>query len=63
MRLGGVPRAQRRAIRQPLSDFEQRYARNEGMARAYLIRAAFDGGDSPIFRSALFDGEPRGEKL
>ena len=34
--LDEIPRAQRRAIAQPLPDFEQRYPRNEGMARAYL---------------------------
>ena len=31
-----IPRAQRRAITQPLEDFENRYDRNEAMARAYL---------------------------
>lgn len=34
--LDEIPRAQRRAITQPLADFEQRYNRNEAMARAYL---------------------------
>lgn len=34
--LDEIPRAQRRAITQPLADFEQRYERNEAMARAYL---------------------------
>ncbi len=34
--LDEIPRAQRRSITQPLPDFEQRYPRNEGMARAYL---------------------------
>ena len=31
-----IPRAQRRAITQPLLQFEERYPRNEAMARAYL---------------------------
>jgi len=31
-----IPRAQRRAITQPLEEFEKRYDRNEAMARAYL---------------------------
>lgn len=34
--LDEIPRAQRRGLTQPLADFEQRYARNEAMARAYL---------------------------
>jgi len=34
--LDEIPRVQRRAITQPLADFEQRYNRNEAMARAYL---------------------------
>lgn len=34
--LDEIPRAQRRAITQPLEDFEQRYSRDEAMARAYL---------------------------
>ena len=34
--LDEIPRAQRRIITQPLSEFEQRYPRNEAMARAYL---------------------------
>ena len=34
--LDEIPRIQRRALTQPLADFEQRYARNEAMARAYL---------------------------
>ncbi len=34
--LDEIPRAQRRGVIQPLADFEQRYARNEAMARAYL---------------------------
>jgi putative transposase len=34
--LDEIPRAQRRAITQPLAEFEQRYNRNEAMARAYL---------------------------
>lgn len=34
--LDEVPRAQRRAITQPLAAFEQSYNRNEAMARAYL---------------------------
>jgi putative transposase len=34
--LDEIPRAQRRAITQPLAKFEQRYQRNEAMARAYL---------------------------
>lgn len=34
--LGEIPRTQRRAITQPLPEFEQRYPRDEGMARAYL---------------------------
>ena len=34
--LDEIPRAQRRAITQPLAGFERRYARNEAMARAYL---------------------------
>jgi len=33
--LDEIPRAQRRAITQPLADFEKRYPRNEAMARAY----------------------------
>ena len=31
-----IPRAQRRALTQPLADFERRYDRNEAIARAYL---------------------------
>jgi hypothetical protein len=34
--LGEIPRAQRRAITQPLEKFESGYPRNEAMARAYL---------------------------
>ena len=34
--LDKIPRTQRRALTQPLTDFERRYARNEAMARAYL---------------------------
>jgi REP element-mobilizing transposase RayT len=34
--LDEIPRAQRRALIQPLADFERRYDRNEAMARAYL---------------------------
>ena len=34
--LDEIPRVQRRAITQPLSDFEKRYERDEAMARAYL---------------------------
>lgn len=34
--LSGIPRAQRRAITQPLSQFETRYPRSEAMAWAYL---------------------------
>ena len=34
--LGKIPRAQRRAISQPLEHFEKRYPRGEAMARAYL---------------------------
>lgn len=34
--LGEIPRAQRRAITQPLEKFESSYPRNEAMARAYL---------------------------
>lgn len=34
--LGEIPRAQRRAISQPLAQFEKSYARVEAMARAYL---------------------------
>ena len=34
--LDEIPRAQRRALTQPLSEFERRYPRNEAMARAYL---------------------------
>ena len=34
--LDEIPRIQRRALTQPLADFERRYARNEAMARAYL---------------------------
>jgi hypothetical protein len=34
--LDEIPRAQRRVLSQPLADFEQRYDRNEAMARAYL---------------------------
>ncbi len=34
--LDEIPRIQRRALTQPLTDFEQRYARNEAMARGYL---------------------------
>lgn len=34
--LDEIPRAQRRAMTQALTDFERRYPRNEAMARAYL---------------------------
>ncbi|HET7831442.1 MAG TPA: transposase [Gallionella sp.] len=34
--LDEIPRAQRRALTQPLVQFEERYPRNEAMARAYL---------------------------
>ena len=34
--LGEIPRAQRRAISQPMEHFEKRYPRDEAMARAYL---------------------------
>ena len=34
--LDEIPRAQRRTLAQPLTDFERRYPRNEAMARAYL---------------------------
>jgi len=34
--LDEIPRAQRRLITQRLPEFEQRYPRNEAMARAYL---------------------------
>ena len=34
--LDEIPRAQRRALTQPLSEFANRYPRNEAMARAYL---------------------------
>ena len=34
--LGEIPRTQRRAISQPLQQFENNYARDEAMARAYL---------------------------
>ncbi len=34
--LDEIPRAQRRAITQPLAQFEERHPRNEAMARAYL---------------------------
>lgn len=34
--LDEIPRAQRRALTQPLPDFEQSYPRNEAMARAFL---------------------------
>lgn len=34
--LDEVPRAQRRALTQPLEDFERRYDRKDAMARAYL---------------------------
>ena len=34
--LDEIPKAQRRAITQPLSEFEKNFERNEGMARAYL---------------------------
>jgi REP element-mobilizing transposase RayT len=34
--LDEIPRAQRRALVQALTDFERRYSRNEAMARAYL---------------------------
>ena len=34
--LDEIPRAQRRAVTQPLADFEKRYGRKEAMARAYL---------------------------
>lgn len=33
--LDEIPRAQRRGLTRPLADFEQRYDRNEAMARAY----------------------------
>lgn len=36
--LNEIPRTQRRALTQPLADFERRYDRNEAMARAYLSR-------------------------
>lgn len=35
-KLDEIPRAQRRAITQPLKGFEEHYQRNEAMARAYL---------------------------
>ncbi len=34
--LGEIPRAQRRLLTQSLTEFEQRYDRNEAMARAYM---------------------------
>ena len=34
--LDEIPRAQRRPLTQPVSDFANRYPRNEAMARAYL---------------------------
>ena len=34
--LDEIPKAQRRAITQPLSEFEKNFERNEGMARSYL---------------------------
>jgi putative transposase len=34
--LDEIPRAQRRAIKRPLVEFEKRYPKNEAMARAYL---------------------------
>jgi putative transposase len=34
--LDEIPHAQRRAVTQPLADFEKRYGRKEAMARAYL---------------------------
>ena len=34
--LDEIPRGQRRAVTQPLADFEKRYGRKEAMARAYL---------------------------
>ncbi|MHB1093008.1 hypothetical protein [Thiobacillus sp.] len=34
--LDEIPRAQRRALIQALTDFERRYPRKEAMARAYL---------------------------
>jgi REP element-mobilizing transposase RayT len=34
--LDEIPRAQRRAMTQPLAEFEKRYQRDEAMARAYL---------------------------
>lgn len=34
--LNEIPRAQRRVLTQPLTKFEQRYDRNEAMARAYM---------------------------
>ena len=34
--LDEIPRAQRRMLTQSLADFEQRYDRNEAMARAYM---------------------------
>ncbi len=32
----GIPRTQRRALTQPLSEFAQKYDRNEAIALAYL---------------------------
>lgn len=34
--LAEIPRAQQRRLTQPLADFDQRYDRNEAIARAYL---------------------------
>lgn len=34
--LNEIPRAQRRMLTQPLAEFDQRYDRNEAMARAYM---------------------------
>jgi putative transposase len=34
--LDEIPKAQRRVITQPLAEFEKKFERNEGMARAYL---------------------------
>lgn len=34
--LNEIPRVQRRALTQPLADFERRYEKREGIARAYL---------------------------
>ena len=45
--LSEIPRAQRRAIDQPLEIFDK-YARDEAMARAYLS-GQYHGGDCPAF--------------